>query len=238
MRQGLGVVVTKMGMGKDRCGCRRMDKLKLTSVTCFIFSFFFINVGAPLTGRKSHFFSPKSLLAVVSRLCGPGMLTSLRSDCKPRWTTPPSFRQSAWWQKTRTLTYNRPSSASKSSSQQMSALKITKDPILKEVWFDHLAQSYSTWTYRHLGPQSWCLSGKESACQCRRHRRRGFDPQVGKIPWRRKWQPTPVFLPGKSHGQKSQGGVQSMGSQELDTTQGLNHHQDFAVRRSCTQQNI
>ena len=37
------------------------------------------------------------------------------------------------------------------------------------------------------------LSGKESTCQCRRH---GFDPWVGKILWRRKWQPTPVFLPG------------------------------------------
>ena len=33
----------------------------------------------------------------------------------------------------------------------------------------------------------WWLSGKEYACQCRRHRRRGFDPWVGKIPWRRKW---------------------------------------------------
>ena len=39
------------------------------------------------------------------------------------------------------------------------------------------------------------LSGKESVCQCRR---RGLVPWVGKIPWRRKWQPTPVFLPGKS----------------------------------------
>ena len=44
------------------------------------------------------------------------------------------------------------------------------------------------------------LSGKESACQCRRP---GFAPWVGKIPWRRKWEPTPVFLPGKSHGQRS-----------------------------------
>ena len=43
-------------------------------------------------------------------------------------------------------------------------------------------------------------SGKESTCQCRRCR---FDSQVRKIPWRRKWQPTPVFLPGKSHGQRS-----------------------------------
>ena len=39
--------------------------------------------------------------------------------------------------------------------------------------------------------------GKESACQCRRG---WFNPWIGKISWRRKWQPTPVFLPGKSHG--------------------------------------
>ena len=47
------------------------------------------------------------------------------------------------------------------------------------------------------------LNGKEPAChysRCKRHR---FDPWVGKIPWRRKWQPTPIFLPGKSHGQRS-----------------------------------
>ena len=41
-------------------------------------------------------------------------------------------------------------------------------------------------------------SGKEPACQCRRHRRQNFDPWVGKIPWRRKQQPTLVFLPGES----------------------------------------
>ena len=46
----------------------------------------------------------------------------------------------------------------------------------------------------------WWLSGKKSACQCKRH---GFYPWVGKTPWRRKWQPTPVFLPGKSHTQRS-----------------------------------
>ena len=45
--------------------------------------------------------------------------------------------------------------------------------------------------------------GKESDCQCRRCE---FNPWVGKIPWRKKWQPTPVFLPGKSHGQRSLAG--------------------------------
>ena len=49
----------------------------------------------------------------------------------------------------------------------------------------------------------WWLSGKESACQCRRP---WFNPWVRKIPWRRKWQPTLVFLPGKSHGQRSMAG--------------------------------
>ena len=46
-------------------------------------------------------------------------------------------------------------------------------------------------------------SGKEPACQCRRHRRLGFYPWVRKIPWRRAWQSTPAFLPGQSRGQRS-----------------------------------
>ena len=47
---------------------------------------------------------------------------------------------------------------------------------------------------------SWWLSSKESACQCRKC---WFNPRVEKIPWRRKWQSTPVFLPGESHEQRS-----------------------------------
>ena len=46
-------------------------------------------------------------------------------------------------------------------------------------------------------------NGKEPACECRRHKTRNFDPWVGKIPWRRTWLPTPLFLPGESHGQRS-----------------------------------
>jgi len=49
-------------------------------------------------------------------------------------------------------------------------------------------------------------SGKEEACQCRRHKRHGFDLWVEKIPWRRAWKPTLVFLPGESHGQSSLAG--------------------------------
>ena len=43
-------------------------------------------------------------------------------------------------------------------------------------------------------------SGKESACQCKRHKRHGFDTWVGKIPWNKAWPPTLVFLPEESHG--------------------------------------
>ena len=46
-------------------------------------------------------------------------------------------------------------------------------------------------------------SGKELACQRRRCKNRRFDPWIGKMPWKRKWQPTPVFSPRESHGQRS-----------------------------------
>ena len=62
-------------------------------------------------------------------------------------------------------------------------------------------------------------SGKEPTRQCRRRERRGFNPWAGKILWRRAWQPTLVFLPGESQGQRSLVGYsQSMGSQRVDTT--------------------
>ena len=60
---------------------------------------------------------------------------------------------------------------------------------------------------------------KEPACQWRRHRRRGFDPWVTKIPWRRKWKPIPVYLCGESHGQKGRVGYSPQGHKESDTTE-------------------
>ena len=51
-----------------------------------------------------------------------------------------------------------------------------------------------------------------------------FDPWVRKIPWRMKWQPTPVLLPGKSHGWRSLVGYSSWGHKELDTTELLHFH--------------
>ena len=54
--------------------------------------------------------------------------------------------------------------------------------------------------------------------------RPGFSPWVGKIPWRRKWQPTPVFLPGESHGWRSLVGCSPQGRKESDMTERLHFH--------------
>jgi len=58
-------------------------------------------------------------------------------------------------------------------------------------------------------------SGKEPACPGRRAKRHGFNPWVWKIPWRRPWQPTPVFLPRKFPWTEESGGLQSMGLQRV-----------------------
>ena len=63
------------------------------------------------------------------------------------------------------------------------------------------------------------LSGEESAYEGRRLRRGEFNPWVGKISWRRKWQPTPVFLFGKSQGQKSLVGYSPWGHKESEMTE-------------------
>ena len=69
----------------------------------------------------------------------------------------------------------------------------------------------------------WC-SSKESTCQCRRCKRHKFDPWVRKIPWRREWLPTLVFLPGKSHGQRSLVVCSPWGHEESDTTYHTHTH--------------
>ena len=61
-------------------------------------------------------------------------------------------------------------------------------------------------------------------CQCRRCKRLRLSPWVQKIPWRRKWQPTPLFLPGKSQGQRNLMGYSPWRQKELDMTEQLNTH--------------
>ena len=67
-------------------------------------------------------------------------------------------------------------------------------------------------------------SSKDSACQFRRQR---FDPRVRKIPWRRKWQPTPGFLPVKSQGQRNLVVYSPCGHKKSDTTEQLNNKKRY-----------
>ena len=70
------------------------------------------------------------------------------------------------------------------------------------------------WTELCPPSNSWGVPGScQSTCQCRRC---GFDPWVGKMPWRRAWQPIPVLLPGEFHGQRSLAGYSPWGCKESD----------------------
>ena len=69
-------------------------------------------------------------------------------------------------------------------------------------------------------------------CVCRIHLQwgwPGFNPWAGKISWRRVWQPTPVFLPGESHGQRRLAGQSPQGCKELDMTEPLSRHTHLCV---------
>ena len=88
---------------------------------------------------------------------------------------------------------------------------------------DCLSASYSNCLRDISVASCWGVSQvallvKNLPCQCRRHRL-GFDPWVGKIPWRRKWQPTPVFLPEEFHGQRSLAACSPWGHKESDKTE-------------------
>ena len=89
------------------------------------------------------------------------------------------------------------------------------------MWFPlrsqlHPYQASSDWVYERTQPGG--ASGKELACQSKRSKRRRFNSWIRKIPWRGQWQPTPVFLPGESHGHKSMAGYSPWGHKELNTT--------------------
>ena len=92
--------------------------------------------------------------------------------------------------------------------------------------FDLLIDSPKvSWSLRYTRGFPGGISGKELACQCRRCKRHGFDPWVRKIPSRRPWQPTPVFLPEESHGQRGLVSYSLWGCKESDTTKQLTHTQ-------------
>ena len=84
----------------------------------------------------------------------------------------------------------------------------------KEQGDRHIPHDYKTWD----GMVFPCGSMVKDLPPMQETQRHGFDPSVGKITWRRKWQPTPVFLPGKSHGQRSLVVYSPLGNKESDMT--------------------
>ena len=88
----------------------------------------------------------------------------------------------------------------------------------------------------------WWLRGRRSAYECRRHRRHGFDPWFGKIPWRRKWQRFPVFLLGKSHGQRNLAGCSLHGVAKSQTWLSMHTHTHtcylLEITKQCTVQSF
>ena len=88
-----------------------------------------------------------------------------------------------------------------------------------------------------MGLPRW-RSGKESTCQCMRCNRRGFDPWFRKILWRRKWQPPPVFLPGKFHGQRSLVTYSPWDHKELDMIEHERMHTRVHTHTHTHTQNV
>ena len=76
-------------------------------------------------------------------------------------------------------------------------------------------------SYTRKGKSASLVAQMRICLQCRRCKRHWFDPWVGKIPWRREWQPTPVFLPGKFNGQRSLAGYSPWRHKDSDTTEWL-----------------
>ena len=86
---------------------------------------------------------------------------------------------------------------------------------------------WTQWVFGQLYLNIWASQvtqlGKESACSAGDAGRCEFNPPVRKIPWRAAWQPTPVFLPGKSHEQRSLVGCSLLGHRESDSTEATEH---------------
>ena len=95
--------------------------------------------------------------------------------------------------------------------------------MVKGDWIFKPGVVYFFYTFANVGLPTW-FSGKESACQCRSC---GFDPWVRKIPWRRAWQPTPVFW--RIPGQRSLVGCSPWGHKESDTAEVTEH----ALTQDC-----
>ena len=141
-------------------------------------------------------------------------LTLTQSELPSTWTLSSSFSQ----QHTR--------GKKREGGCQESAIRTDKPDTAPAGNLFH--RKYTRWLPR------W-QSGREPACPCRRRKRHRFSPRVGKSPWRRKWQRTPVFLSGESHRRRSLAGYSHGVTKESDTTeQAYTHtHTHTHTRHLC-----
>ena len=112
------------------------------------------------------------------------------------------------------------------AAKPLTVHRVVRSAAIEKPWLDRYRDR---WILIHIKGLPWWLSGKEPACQCRRH---GFHLWVGKIPWRRKWQPTPVFLSGKSHGQRSLASYSSWGRKRVGNDLTTKRQQQY-IKRVC-----
>ena len=88
----------------------------------------------------------------------------------------------------------------------------------------YLCHKFSPYTPVENWTSEAAVDEVEFTCQCQRCKRHSFGPWVRKIPWRRKWQPSPVFLPGKFHGQRSLVDYSPWGCKESDMSECTHTH--------------
>ena len=165
---------------------------------------------------KNHFEQQGTLASCLVEIRGPGHVSS-RWRCRPHAHAvrrDSALLTSAWSSVRSTAVPTRENSA---LSSLTGTLKSSQTPARQGELCPRVGVGTSPFLDERI-ELTFASDGKSICLQCRRP---GFDPWVGKIPWRRKWQPTPVFLPGKSHGQKSLAHYSPWGRKESDMTEWL-----------------
>ena len=129
-----------------------------------------------------------------------------------------------------------------------SPLAVSHEIPQSTMWYTHMQQNITQplkgMELCHLQRCRWTqglpggTSGKEPAYQCKRHKRFRFDPQVGKMPWKRAWQATLAFSPGESHGQRSLVDYSPQGHKESDITEVTQHTHRQTQRLPVTQSEV
>ena len=161
-------------------------------------------------GRKHAKQSMNKVVFFLSERMGSGRREVLERGGECWQTTERQQQRKLWGRRTRKA------ADEKILQQKKEEVLLAKENVLILCsWNRYLKKHCKTFVFNSLilrvSQVAQWFKKKQSACQCSRHRRRWFDPWAGKISWRRKWWPTPVFLPEESHGQRRLAGYSPWG---------------------------